>query len=119
MQLTKLAAMMMTHTMLSFFTPWYPPADWFNRYNIHWVWVYLSTQFVLAQRSISDCKSLCSPDEFCGLVESLVAANAGMNLQGLAELLQNMQASEVGLDAPSAAAAREVLQLVMNQVSTK
>ncbi|EFJ51911.1 hypothetical protein VOLCADRAFT_56346 [Volvox carteri f. nagariensis] len=61
--------------------------NWLNGHNCHWTWALLRQQYVDAAEAIEDCRQLCSPDEFEGLVQSNLAANMGLNWHGFVDLL--------------------------------
>ncbi|KAM1295419.1 hypothetical protein ACFX2H_015228 [Malus domestica] len=51
--------------------------NWFNAYNIRWVWDLLLRDYYEAKEYIEDIKDIC--DDFEGLCQRNLAANTGMN----------------------------------------
>lgn len=51
--------------------------NWFNAYNLSWVWDLLSSDYKEAAEYIEDIKDVC--DDFEGLCQRNLAANTGMN----------------------------------------
>ncbi|PNG99490.1 JmjC domain-containing protein 4, partial [Tetrabaena socialis] len=62
--------------------------NWVNGHNLHWTWALLRRQYVDAAAAIDDCRELCAADEFEGLVQANLKANAGLDFRGFVELLQ-------------------------------
>ncbi|XP_027167362.1 jmjC domain-containing protein 4 [Coffea eugenioides] len=53
--------------------------NWFNAYNLSWVWDILLTDYKQARDLIEDIKEIC--DDFEGLCQRNLAANTGMNFR--------------------------------------
>ncbi|CAL4956270.1 unnamed protein product [Urochloa decumbens] len=51
--------------------------NWFNAYNLHWVWNLLYEDYKVAKEYIEDIRDIC--DDFEGLCQRNLAANTGMN----------------------------------------
>ncbi|KAK3164519.1 hypothetical protein QOZ80_1AG0020350 [Eleusine coracana subsp. coracana] len=51
--------------------------NWFNAYNLHWVWNLLYDDYKVAREYIEDIRDIC--DDFEGLCQRNLAANTGMN----------------------------------------
>ncbi|KAF0918996.1 hypothetical protein E2562_027632 [Oryza meyeriana var. granulata] len=51
--------------------------NWFNGYNLHWVWNLLHEDYKVAKDYIEDIRDIC--DDFEGLCQRNLAANTGMN----------------------------------------
>ncbi|KAM0900933.1 hypothetical protein ACQ4PT_020319 [Festuca glaucescens] len=51
--------------------------NWFNVYNLHWVWNLLHEDYKVAKEYIEDIRDIC--DDFEGLCQRNLAANTGMN----------------------------------------
>uniref|UniRef100_A0A0E0JJW8 JmjC domain-containing protein n=1 Tax=Oryza punctata TaxID=4537 RepID=A0A0E0JJW8_ORYPU len=51
--------------------------NWFNGYNLHWVWNLLHEDYKVAKYYIEDIRDIC--DDFEGLCQRNLAANTGMN----------------------------------------
>lgn len=51
--------------------------NWFNAYNLHWVWNLLHEDYKVAKEYIEDIRDIC--DDFEGLCQRNLAANTGMN----------------------------------------
>eukprot|EP00887_Chlorella_sp_A99_P008086 scaffold12.g8086.t1 len=62
--------------------------NWFNGHNVHWVWGLLANEYAEAAEGIADCRELCTPVEFEGLVQRNLGANAGMDFEQFGELLR-------------------------------
>ncbi|KAM7273688.1 hypothetical protein ACFE04_028352 [Oxalis oulophora] len=54
--------------------------NWFNSYNLSWVWDLLLRDYIEAKEYIADIKDIC--DDFEGLCQRNLAANTGMNFYG-------------------------------------
>lgn len=61
--------------------------NWLNGFNLHWAWKLLRQQYLEASEAISDCRALCSAEEFEGLVQRNMAANAGLDFRDFSEFL--------------------------------
>ncbi|XP_057459751.1 arginine-specific demethylase JMJ20 isoform X2 [Actinidia eriantha] len=53
--------------------------NWFNAYNLSWVWDLLLRDYIEAKEYIEDIKDIC--DDFEGLCQRNLAANTGMNFE--------------------------------------
>ncbi|WOK92577.1 jmjC domain-containing protein 4 isoform X1 [Canna indica] len=51
--------------------------NWFNAYNLSWVWNLLLRDYTVAKEYIEDIRNIC--DDFEGLCQRNLAANTGMN----------------------------------------
>ncbi|CAM0881308.1 unnamed protein product [Alopecurus aequalis] len=51
--------------------------NWFNSYNLHWVWNLLHEDYKVAKEYIEDIRDIC--DDFEALCQRNLAANTGMN----------------------------------------
>ncbi|PNH01450.1 JmjC domain-containing protein 4, partial [Tetrabaena socialis] len=77
--------------------------NWVNGHNLHWKWALLRRQYADAAAAIDDCRcklkcvfarivqiqrELCAADEFEGLSQANLKANAGLDFLSFVELLQ-------------------------------
>ncbi|PNW85229.1 hypothetical protein CHLRE_03g177007v5 [Chlamydomonas reinhardtii] len=61
--------------------------NWLNAHNAHWTWALLRRGHADAAAALEDCRPLTQADEFEGLVQRALAANAGLDWAGWVELV--------------------------------
>ncbi|KAK9816935.1 hypothetical protein WJX72_007187 [[Myrmecia] bisecta] len=61
--------------------------NWLNGYNIHWGWELLQREYQEAAEAIEDCRPMCEPAEFEGLVQRNLAANCGLDYRSMADFV--------------------------------
>ncbi|KAL4436679.1 hypothetical protein ABPG75_003818 [Micractinium tetrahymenae] len=80
--------------------------NWVNGHSLHWTWALLRRERAAAEQGIDDCRQLCSPAEFEGLVQRNLGANAGLDYAGLGAMLRctaGVSLHQLGCAAPAAA----------------
>lgn len=100
--------------------------NWFNGYNISWVWNLLLRDYNEAKEYIEDIRDVC--DDFEGLCQRNLAANTGMNLVdffiftarfSLANLVQLYNLSAVSNKSPISSSSPVAQNLALNLLSSR